>query len=241
MRVETFGLPGAGKTTISTAVQGLLKDQGHIALNARELDELDAAHPPGFKRIWQEDKDRQTFHIARYLQKHGAFHSFCTKLYSDNTRNLGLLLSVGADLSRYRLRAGQLNSFWVDEGFLHLGVHALLEASGWNRVRAQDDIARYLDLLPRPDAIMMVNASVETATKGIFARIPGRSAERSTRRFENAFGGTEGMIERARIITMVAERMHSEGVPILEAERAGDLGETARAIALKVNELANIC
>ncbi len=237
MRIENFGLPGSGKSTISSAVRSRLADEGLVVPDPPALDALDAANPPGHQRIWREDKERQSFHTANYLKTHSAFHLICNTLYSQKTRNLGLLLSVGADMSRHQMNAARLHSFWVDEGFLHLGAHALMVASNWDVARCARSIEHFMSAIPRPDAVLLVRTSVEVATDGIFRRMSGKSLAQAERRFRKAFGGGRGMTERAALIDQMTVYLRSMHIPIIEVQGHTDVDALATKITAEVKRL----
>lgn len=218
MRIESIGLPGSGKTTLSTACYAALRAAGHVVVNPAEIDQLDASHPPGNKGLWKHCKSRQSHHIGHYLAEHLNMHQFFNTYYAKNMRNIGLSLSVGADLSRSQMHADLFDYFFVDEGFLHLGSHALLEHAHWDFSGCADGLEAFLDSMPRPDAVLYPKASVETATTGIFARMAEHSDAQAQRRFKNAFGGASGMHARHQLIDTIIKRLNDMGVPVITVE-----------------------
>ena len=223
MRIENFGLPGSGKTTLSARCRKQLASLGHVSTDSSALAKIDAANAPSDARLWQHSRWRQNYHLARFSSEHPNLQVLFSELYGANFRNLSLTLDVGADLSRYQMQSDHLHSFWVDEGFFHLGCHALLEASEWDFPACLMHLDRFMKTVPLPDAILHTHASVETATTGIFARLGGKSEDVADRRFNKAFGGLKGMDARARLIDAVIERLEAAGARIITVKAHSDL------------------
>ena len=215
MRIESIGLPGSGKTTLSKGCRTALRAAGHVAVGPTELDQIDESYPPSNKGLWRHSNARQSHHIGQYLSEHLDMHQFFDTQYSKNTRNIGLSLSVGADISRSFMHAEHFNYFFVDEGFLHLGSHALLEHANWDFLNCADGLGIFLGIMPRPDAVIYTKASVETATSGIFRRISNLSDRQAQRRFKNAFGGAPGMQSRLQLIDTIVKRLKYMGIPVI--------------------------
>lgn len=218
MRLEAIGLPGSGKTTLAKGCRSALRAAGHAIVDPTALDQIDASYPPGSQGLWRLGTFRQSYHIAQYLSDYPHMHQFFQTHYAENIRNIGLSLSVGADLSRASLQAEHFDYVFVDEGFLHLGSHAILKHANWDFTGCTEGLEAFLDSLPRPDAVLYPQASVETATKGIFARLEGQSDAKANRRFNNAFGGASGMQARFQLIEAIVERLQQMGVPVITVE-----------------------
>jgi hypothetical protein len=223
MRIENLGLPGSGKSTLSTRCRKQLARLGHVSIDSSALAKVDAANAPSDARLWQQSRWRQNYHLARFLSEHPNLQALFGELYGANFRNLSLTLDVGADLSRYQMQSDHLHSFWVDEGFFHLGCHALLEASEWDFPACLMHLDRFMETVPLPDAILHTDASVETATTGIFARLEGKSKDVANRRFNKAFGGSKGMDARASLIKVMVERLKAAGARIIAVKAHYDL------------------
>lgn len=235
MRIENLGLPGSGKSTLSNLCRKRLRSADVVATDAGSLDKIDKDHPPSNSRLWQDGKWRQNYHLARYLNDHPDMHRLFNALYGDNMRSLSLALGVGADVSRYQMNADRVHSFWVDEGFFHLGSHALLGGADWQFPECLSRIDAFLAAVPLPDVILHVHASVETATNGIFARLEGRSQEQADRRFNKTFGGTKGMEARAQLIDVLIERLEDQDVQIITVPAHTDLENLCETVLGQVS------
>lgn len=234
MRIENLGLPGSGKSTLAKACRSVLNDAGRKAVDTSGLHKLDIRHPPGHRRLWRNEKFRQSQHIARYLTDHTAMHAFFDAHYGSNFRNIAFALGIGADLSRSNMHKDHFETFWVDEGFLHLGAHALLEATGWILEDCKAKLNGFMDVLPRPDLVLYPLATVGTATEGIFARMSGRSPEQARERFDTVFGGTKGMQVRAQLIALMVHRLEADGVPMITVTAHGDLDDLCAEVVAKI-------
>jgi hypothetical protein len=215
LRIESIGLPGSGKTTLAKGCRIALRAAGRVVVGPTELDQIDVSHPPGSKGLWRHSKARQSYHIGQYLSEHLDMHHFFNNQYDKNIRNIGLSLSVGADLSRSFMHAEYYDYFFVDEGFLHLGSHALLQHANWDFLNCADNLGGFLESMPTPDAVIYTEASVETATSGIFKRMPNHSERQAQSRFKNAFGGTLGMQSRLQLIDTIVERLKYMEIPVV--------------------------
>ena len=225
MRIESLGLPGAGKTTLERACQAHLAEQGLISLDPAALDALDKEHPQGHRRIWRNDKLRQSFHIASYLSQHTNMHGFFATHYAQNPRNLALSLAVGADISRHEIQRDRLHSFWVGEGLLHLGSVALLESTGWKMPGALPLIDDLLAALPAPDVVVYLQAEPDLATEALLSRMAGfgHSPDSARGRFEQFFGGDAGMATRREVLDRLADGLEAAGVCVLRLQAHGAL------------------
>lgn len=160
-----------------------------------------------------------------------ASYTFFEELFDDNTRKLALLLNAGADLSRYRMHQARFGSLWVDESFFHLGSGAILEARNWNLTHSLALMERFFEVAPLPDVVLFVEASVETAVEGIFARMTDKSPSQAELRFNEVFGGMRGMTARKSFIEAMVDRLTERGVRILRAPGHGDLAALSGDVA----------
>lgn len=238
MRLENLGLPGSGKSTLSSQCRKQLAASGHVSVDSSGLSKIDQTTAPSNARLWHDSRWRQTYHLARFLDQHAPLHQVFNQLYDQNFRNLSLVLDVGADLSRYDLLSDQLHSFWVDEGFFHLGCHALLDAAQWAFPDCLTHLDALIDAVPLPNAILHTDATVDVATKGIFARLEGRSPEHAQRRFNKAFGGAQGMDARARLIDAMVLRLEGAGAKIITLKAHGDLDLMCDSVLDHLNEVS---
>jgi hypothetical protein len=241
VRIESIGLPGSGKTTLSKGCRTALRAAGHVVVGPTELDQIDESHPPRNKGLWRHSKARQSHHIGQYLSEHLDMHQFFNTQYSKNIRNIGLSLSVGADLSRSFMHAEHFDYFFVDEGFLHLGSHALLEHANWDFLSCADGLGIFLDSMPRPDAVIYPKASVETATSGIFRRMPDHSDKQAQRRFKKAFGGAPGMRSRLQLIDTIVKRLKYMGIPVITVAAHSQLDNIVDVSLSKLQDIQGSC
>lgn len=232
MRIESIGLPGAGKTTLEKTCRVMLEAEGKRALDANALDALDAQHPQGHPRIWRNEKLRQSYHIAGYLSAHIDMHGFLAAHYGSHRRNVALSLGVGADISRYRICKHRLHSFWVGEGMLHLGSVALLETAGWKLDESRPFISDLVEVLPPPDAVLYLRAEPQMATEALLSRMSRFQTKDGVvdDRFNKFFGGTEGMAVRHDVLDLLADQLVAAGIPVITLQAHGDRDAMARQV-----------
>lgn len=220
MIVEFLGTPGAGKTTVATALVALLEERGIAAAGvvgaARDhvrrtrVGRVLARAMPGRARdllLWQAFFVLSVADAARFGLEHPALvrHAVRSQLRPGvPVRTRAHVLYWFAQLcGRYRFlrsTSAEREVLVLDDGFLQRAVH--LYASPFDEP-AEADIATYVDLIPSPDMIVLVVAGWQECERrvrerGIWPHARHLSAAELSRYLERAERVVEMTTRRAR-------------------------------------------
>ncbi len=222
MRIESLGLPGSGKSTLVTACRDRLAQSGQRDLDAARLDKIDQKKSPQMPVLWPQERVRQAFSIAQFaLQWPGAV-AFFQRIYGDNARNLTIVHALGGDHIKFE-RAGRELPFWVDEGFFHFGVHAIMTQPPGEDVPLT---AELVAAVPQPDALIVTDADPAQALQGIRQRA-GLSADdpAKDKRFRDRFGTPQDFQRRADIIASIKTQLQDRGTQVVSLPAHGPIDQ----------------
>lgn len=180
--VELVGIPGAGKSTIASALTSNLSDSVtlseavRIALSKTGHDAISRLiaqfSPRLWSRIYPRSPDRFTaltrFMITqpRLVETVLAAHRHKTRRGAARTETLGYLLNMFA---RYQILADSgMNGIVVnDEGFAQRAI--MIFANDYD-ISEEILLKRYISLMPKPDILIYVETPIETCQKRVASR-----------------------------------------------------------------------
>lgn len=182
MIVEFIGSTGSGKTTLISNVQRRLAETVCVT-NSLDL----ATSLLGLKNVTnltlqnlEQELLSFPFLFGKYYKYH-AYLSHTTKLFWRNTglsvQAIHNLRSLERKVGMYEItkRYGKDQVILVDEGPL-LALHMFVSAQN---TYTPEEIARFIDLLPLPDLVIYIRASVETLIERTLQRPdPPREVDR---------------------------------------------------------------
>lgn len=236
LRIETFGLPGSGKSTLTKACAPLLKDAGIKVLTPKTLDQLDQKVKGPAPVLWRKDSFRQSYHIAEFDYGWPAVNRFFATRYGDRFRSQALILATGADVIKAQRLADHYDMLWVDEGFLHYGMHAIVLAQG-----ALTDAHDLVQCMPKPDAVVMVDQNPAAARDSVLARsvAGGMSEERATAYVAKYFGDLAAFQFRYDLIQTTCDALGTACVPIIRQTAMGPIDDMAQETVKSLKKLHN--
>ncbi len=228
IRIESVGLSGSGKSTLVKACHDGLKSKGGRSLQAASLDALDKKDSPGMPVIWKSERLRQAFHTAEFCRTQPQILDYFNTLYADNRRNMAFIHAVGGDLSKFAKSESEIDAFWVDEGFLHYGIHAALASDHGD---ASDWVDHLISAMPLPDAVLYTVADPDLALSGLRHRMAqnGRTEPEAEARIEKVFGGAAGLKARAHQINRAVAQLADKGVNIVKIPAHGNIKDMANS------------
>ncbi|MGB0799464.1 MAG: hypothetical protein ACPGRD_09130 [Planktomarina sp.] len=226
LRLETFGLPGSGKSTLTRACLSRLRDQGNMVDTAKSLDRRDAKLRGPVPVLWPKPGMRQSYRIAEFRAAWPELDAFFMRCYRDRVRNSALIAATGADVMKFEASRDQIDVFWVDEGFLHYGMHAITLQDG-----NVDDAIQLANIMPQPDAVILVDTTPEVAMENVLRRTQdgGRNAAQAARFVADHFGDLAMFEKRHRLIQATLAELRKHGVPVISQMAMGDIDEMAEA------------
>jgi thymidylate kinase len=236
LMIEFIGTPGAGKTTLSNELIGLLRERG---INASTIIGAARDHgvrtllgravawvaPPSLRAplLWQVFYVLSMIHVLGFARKH---NELCRQVLRTQ-----LGRTVPAETKRHalfwffqlvgrydflRATAGDREAIVLDDGFLHRSVQ--LHAS---HTEEPDPgrVSDYVDLLPTPDLVIYVVAGREVCERRIHRRgvWPHRrhfSPADISRYLRNAEQVVESAVRRARARRWKVAEIVNEGRPL---------------------------
>jgi broad-specificity NMP kinase len=234
--VELVGTPGAGKTTIARQLVDDLRARGCKAATVIEAARTHAARTPLGRRIdrlprplkdpllWQLFYVRGTVEGFAFAWEHRrlAYRIIRTQLRRPvpaamKRHTLYWYLQLAG---RYRFLLASSDgreAILFDDGFLHRAV--ALHASHAERSDARA-VSDYVDLLPKPDAVVHVLAPLEVCDR----RVRERGIWRHSRRLSGR-QLVRYMAEAEHVVQAAVARAKAHGWTIIEIEN-GDAGAT---------------
>lgn len=234
MIVELIGAPGAGKTTLTPALIGLLAARGGCARTVVEAARPYAQRtwagaavarlaPPSLRRplLWQLFCQLSAASRLRFFARHPRLIRYVLRtqprrpIPPEERRHASHWFFVLTGRYEFlRAHAGPREWLVFDEGFAHRAVQ--LHASD---VEAPDPtrIATYAALLPRPDLLIAVHAPWERCLervyrRGLWARFRHKGPDQVARYVANAHAVVELAVAQAR----------RAGWPLIEVQNGGD-------------------
>jgi thymidylate kinase len=196
--VEFIGIPGAGKTTLSVELVGLLHARNMAASTVVQAAREHARRTPLGRWISHLDSPRLQRALLWQL-----FYAYGLGNASKFAHERPMLTRhvVGSQLRRRLAVAGRVHVLWwyfqltgryrfltdtaqarevfvIDDGFLHRSIHLYATAVGEPDSRA---VAAYVDLLPAPDVVVFTVADRETCEE----RVRQRGVWQHTRRLRH--------------------------------------------------------
>ncbi len=213
LRIESLGLPGSGKSTLVGACRARLAEWGVPDLDAVRLDQIDQKKSPQMPVLWPQERIRQAFSGAQFGARWPDAVAFFQGVYANNARNLAIIHALGADHVRFD-RANKPLPFWVDEGFFHYGVHAIMTLDPSQDTSA---VTQLVAACPLPDALIVTRADPDQALAGIRQRA-GLDADdaQKDKRFFDRYGTPADFERRGQIIENIAQGLSARGTKILE-------------------------
>jgi deoxyadenosine/deoxycytidine kinase len=174
MIIEFIGCTGAGKTTLIKEVQRRLTKTGQVTTSTDlviGLLNLRNVTNPTVQNFIQELVSFPFF--IRSLYKYKAFMLYTMRLFLRNSsisiRTINNLRSLERKIGVYEItrRCSKDRIILVDEGPI-LAAHMFVFTEA---AYTPEEIARFADLLPLPDLVVYVRASVDTLVKRTLRRV----------------------------------------------------------------------
>ena len=245
--VELLGIPGSGKSTVSSH---LIKELNREQVNAMSLSQaVSSAMSTGVGDRWVDPllritpsgirlrfADRLFFrskasfqYLAAFMQQHpevaGAVFSAQARRADHEMRPdlvIGWFLHM---VARYQLATSTLDPDAVlvmDEGFVQRSVLLFGHRFG---VSDHDDADRYVAGIPEPTLLIRLVVSPQIASERLLA--DGRTA---TRRLDgNTNDNMRFLNDADACCAYVADRAREAGLTVIEVDASGDLGELLAA------------
>jgi hypothetical protein len=236
MIVEFLGTPGAGKTTLATALVALMEEReiaaadvvgaGRDHVRRTRVGRLLARVAPGRARdllLWQAFYLLGVAHAARFALERPALVRQAVRSQlrpGIRIRTRAHVLYWFAHLcGRYRFltsTSAEREVLVLDDGFLQRTVH--LYASPFDEP-AEPDITRYVDLIPPPDLIVLVVAGWQECERrvrerGVWPHARHLSAAELSRYLERA----------ERVVEMTTRRAQERAWTVIPIETEGGSG-----------------
>lgn len=188
MIIEFIGTPGVGKTTLLPTVVETLRERGVTAFTvvdaARQFTTRTllgqavyrlATSPTREAILWRVFLFLSLLYRLRFIVRNpwlvvsvlGSQFRRPAKAYSRDRKVLHWFFRTIGDYEFLRSRTRPNEALLLDEGFVHRVVQfygSAVEEPNPKR------IARYVDLLPKPDYVIFVNAPAETCERRIYKR-----------------------------------------------------------------------
>lgn len=191
MIVEFIGSTGSGKTTLISNVQRRLSETVRVT-NSPDL----ATSLLGFKNVTNltlQNLEQELLSFPFFVGKYYKYHAYLSHTIKLFWRNSGFsmqtihnLRSLERKVGMYEItkRLGKEQVILVDEGPL-LALHMFVSAQN---TYTSEEIGRFITLLPLPDLIIYVQASVETLIERTLQRPdPPREVDRKDPSQMNAY------------------------------------------------------
>lgn len=232
LRIETFGLPGSGKSTLTRACLPLLRKGGMDVLVPRSLDRLDKNTKGPAPVLWRHSSFRQSYHIAEFQHHWGEVNQFFAGRYQGRFRNQALILGTGADVMKADRLSGRFDALWVDEGFLHYGMHAI-------GLGTTSEARALVGMMPAPDAVVLVDFDATSARESVLARsmAGGMSAKRASAYVAEHFGDLAAFQHRANLMDATCEALDAANIPIIRQPAMGPIEEMAQTANAAITAL----
>jgi thymidylate kinase len=186
--VEFFGTPGAGKTTLLKAAQTIFQERGLQAYSVVEAARpfaqrtflgrtVNRLSPAQYRKqlLWQVFYYTSLVDRLKFMRRHGKLVRYVTQ--SQNRRPVEAAIQERRVLYWFNHLMGYYEFLTAhaqpgevliwDDGFVHRAVH--LHAS---MVETPDlaDVRTYVDLIPRPDLVIVPCTPVEVCEERIMQR-----------------------------------------------------------------------
>jgi len=221
-RIESLGLPGSGKSTLVGACRDRMASLDLRDLDAVRLDRIDQKKSPQMPVLWPQERIRQAYSLSQFVLRWPDAVAFFQGVYADNPRNLTIIHAIGADHVRFE-RGRKALPFWVDEGFFHYGVHAIMTLDPAQDAASVDQL---VGACPLPDTLIVTHADPDQALAGIRQRAGLDAGDaKKDKRFFDRFGSPADFARRARIIDAIAQGLSDRGVQILTLAAHGPLDQ----------------
>jgi Ser/Thr protein kinase RdoA (MazF antagonist) len=247
--VELAGPPGAGKSTSLPAVLRACSRSGLRTYTVEEAARVFAARTvlgrltrrlprPLHRRVlWAIYRVSSTFAAARFFAERPALARYLVATHrrrppaSDARRRRTVYWYVrsAGDHAFLRSHGRPEEAVVVDEGLIHRALQ--LHASSVERPD-RDQIERYLDLIPEPDLLVVVNAPrglcrSRVRERGTWRRLAHRRPEEIDRFVDNAHRTLELMTAAAR----------TADLPRIEVDNSGDLDATQHTLGRHLEDV----
>lgn len=235
MFVELIGLPGAGKSTLLPFVVDYYRNQETAAFSVEEAGRLFAARtvagrgvqrlaPEAWRHslLWQLFFRLSLLYRTRFIITHPRLIWDVVRWQrqrppeakaSERKVSFWLFRLMGYyAFLRARARPGEVVVF--DEGFLHRVVQLFSSSA---EQPSKERIARYVDLVPRPDLVIFVKAPPEICENRIYDRGLRQAFRDHDRADLSRFVGSA-----QRAINLALEHGRRNGWTIIEVDNGSD-------------------
>jgi thymidylate kinase len=235
MIIEFIGAPGAGKTTLMPTVIGFFQERGFDTFTVVEAarpfaqrstigQAIQALTPASWRRplLWQLFYRLSGWQGRRFRQKHRQLMQYV--LASQAHRPLAADVRQRQVLHWFDRLTGYYTflqayirpdeTLVLDEGFVHRVVQ-LFSSSVEQPKREQ--IATYLDLVPRPDLVIFTEAPRDICEQRIYSRGLWDRA-----RHKDAAEISQFVANAHLTVTLAAEHMRQEGWAMIAVDNGCD-------------------
>ena len=236
MIIEFLGTSGAGKSTLFPVLIKLLRDDGLPAMSAVEAIHFHMRKtcvgrlvcclmPPALQGpiLWRVFYwFILKFSIAKFAMENSRLTSYVVKSQLHRPiprRHRWLILSLFFEMAgwyqflKYRLQQNEALIF--DEGFVHRATHIFVSES---EPLCAEQIAAYLEWIPRSDLVIWVQAPLDAC----LARIYSRGLQVRLRNLETS-EVTRFLANAEQVVNITAQYLSEIGYNVIQVENNSDL------------------
>jgi thymidylate kinase len=242
--IEFCGLPGSGKSTLCAGAVAALNGRGRTLVDRSTLVSQGLRHrdfgwlgnflgrlAPGWRhRFLGLPHGLGDWH--RFAVDHPAFVALCQGWLSEGNDEAWISAVYYALLTsafEYRLARSSAGLVLMDEG-LAQRLHSFRGYGG----RAQPgDAGRYAELMPRPDALVLVQTPPEVCNE----RLGKRPAPLELMREDTETNRLMRLTQGQALLDELAARLEQRGVPVLRTAGAGSLEAGIAEVAAFVEKV----
>lgn len=213
MRVECVGLPGAGKSTLIRRLGSALRKRG---FNIKRPDQIaeEPCNSADAPRYLNRGPDRTAlFRLTQFRQRHRGLMKYVEHRLNLTTSEEFLFSLTICYHQACQEHRGSFDFSFMDEGFVHRGLAAHID-------RAEAQFARYLEIIPAPDALLTLVPPVELAfERAIDRRVHKDAADKVMEKL-----GDLSVFQHRRVLQDLAgAAMAARGVPVLRIDSSKPL------------------
>jgi hypothetical protein len=241
MLIEFISTPGAGKTTLQSAVAAYLNAQGFHAFSvvdaARPLAgrtivgrAINRLAPPAWRRplLWQAFYHLSGANRIRFYAQHAELMRLVWRfqgqrpISNDDRRHVLHWFNHQTGVYEFvRHHAGPKDAVIFDEGFIHRVVQLFASE---NEMPEPAAVSAYIDLIPRPDLVIHPTAPREVCERRVYARglwdrFQAKSPDETARFF----------ISAERAVNLAVDAIQQRQWPVFDVDNSSDNPNVARA------------